>query len=251
MDRLIAAFRDDQISDLEIAYLARRLSESGEVLTHEAPYVADVASTGGPSSLSTLLCPLQLVRNGALVPKLGVPGRPAGGIDVLACIPGFKTHLTRDEVLWCLHTCSYAHFLADKTFVPLDALLFEYRRQINAIDVPALAIASLLAKKIAMGITRVALDVRVAAFTNFGSTWEDARVNATRFIRTAHLLQIDASCFLSDAAVPVSTVYWPWRGTSRFASHFIGKSESGSDSSLQLLSGNVERLRRAAGHLSG
>jgi len=212
MDGLIAAFRQKEILDDEIAYLARRLSESGEMLTHGVASAADVPSTGGPSSLSTLLCPLQLVRGGAIVPKLGVPGRPAGGIDVLGCIPGFKTSLTREEVVRCLTACGYAHFLADDIFVPLDALLFNYRRKTNAIDIPALAIASLLAKKVAMGITRVALDVRVAPFTNFGSTWEEARENAARFIRVARLLHIDATCFLTDAVAPYQ--------------RFIGRGES-------------------------
>jgi thymidine phosphorylase len=219
MDSLIAVFKENAVSDHEIAYLAQRLSRSGEVLAHEVAHIADVASTGGPSSLSTLLCPLQLVRNGAWVPKLGVPGRPAGGIDVLACIPGFKSHLTKDEVLECLHTCGYAHFLADDTFVPLDVVLFNYRKRTKAIDVPNLAIASLLAKKLAMGISRVALDVRVAPYTNFGSTWLEARVNAQRFIGTAALLGIDATCFLTDAAVP----YQPFigRGESLVALHHI------------------------------
>ncbi len=63
-----------------------------------ADLVADVASTGGPSSLSTLLSPLFLRAGGAVVPKLGVPGRPAGGIDCLAQIPGYRTELSAQEV---------------------------------------------------------------------------------------------------------------------------------------------------------
>ena len=220
MDRLIAAFRQMDVADEDISYLAVRLSESGEQFRHQGgEWIADVPSTGGPSSLSTLLCPLQLVMGGAIVPKLGVPGRPAGGIDVLACIQGFKTSLTRSEIDHCLASCRYAHFLAGESFAPLDAVLFEYRRKVGATDLPALAIASLLAKKRALGVTRVVLDVRVAPFTNFGRTWDDARQNAIRFIRVANMLHIHASCFLTDATAPYQGFLG--RGESLVALHRI------------------------------
>ena len=52
--------------------------------------IADVASTGGPGSLSTLLPPFVLSTLGCNVVKLGVPGRSAGAIDSLATLPGRK-----------------------------------------------------------------------------------------------------------------------------------------------------------------
>jgi len=202
MDALIAQFREPNLPDECIAHLARRLGESGEVLSHSrSDRTADVPSTGGPSSLSTLLCPLQLVAAGAKVPKLGVPGRPAGGIDVLACIPGFDPTLDSAQVLDCLDGCGYAHFLAGQRFAPLDALLFSYRQQVGAQDVAALAIASLLSKKIAVGVRQVTLDIRVAPFTNFGD-WDVARTNGGRFISVAKHLGISATCVLTDCHVP-------------------------------------------------
>ena len=69
-------------SDAAVAAdLATILAASGERLSVDGAVVADVASTGGPASLSTLLTPLFLRAAGAIVPKLGVPGRPAGSID--------------------------------------------------------------------------------------------------------------------------------------------------------------------------
>lgn len=202
MDALIAQFREPNLPDECIAHLARRLGESGEVLSHSRSHrTADVPSTGGPSSLSTLLCPLQLVAAGAKVPKLGVPGRPAGGIDVLACIPGFNPTLDSAQVLACLDGCGYAHLLAGQRFAPLDALLFSYRQQVGAQDVAALAIASLLSKKIAVGVRQVTLDIRVAPFTNFGD-WDVARTNGSRFISVAKHLGISATCVLTDCRVP-------------------------------------------------
>jgi thymidine phosphorylase len=209
MGQLVAAFRRTDIKDEDVAHLALRLAESGERLSHIGGRpAADIPSTGGPSSLSTLLCPLMLVIGGAAVPKLGVPGRPAGGIDTLACIPRFNPYLTTSDVLRCLSTSHYAHFLAGERFAPLDALFFKYRKKIDAINVPCLAIASLLSKKLALGVNRVTLDVRVAPHTNFGSTWTQARDNAHQFIRVAQILGVTATCFLTDATIP----YQPYMG---------------------------------------
>jgi hypothetical protein len=74
---------EDAPSDASLAAeLATALASSGEVYDPHCLLTADVASTGGPSSLSTLLCPLFLRVGGLVVPKLGVPGRPAGGTNM-------------------------------------------------------------------------------------------------------------------------------------------------------------------------
>src|SRR5437868_14746215 len=99
--------------------LNKLLASSGTVLTcNENGPTADVASTGGPASLSTLLCPLYLRSYGFVVPKLGVPGRPAGGIDVLAQLPGYRVDLSEADVRRVLERCGYAHFLAGTQFAP-------------------------------------------------------------------------------------------------------------------------------------
>jgi len=201
------------ISDEEIAHLANRMAESGTTLAfHDAGSVADIASTGGPSSLSTLLCPLFLQASGCVVPKLGVPGRPAGGIDVLAQIPGYRYELDDSEIRHIISHFGYAHFLASRKYTPLDAALFEFRKRCGALRVPPLVIASILAKKIALGVTLVGLDVRVAPHGNFGATWATARTHAKRFCRVADLVGCQAICFLSDNRKP----YQP----------FIGRGES-------------------------
>lgn len=207
LDKIIKQFSAGHATDREVADLARRLAESGDQLG-KAHVSADVASTGGPTSLSTLLTPLFLRGLGANVPKLGVPGRPAGGIDVLAQIPEFQYRLTLAEVRKCLEKSGYAHFIAGNNFAPLDAALFVRRQAVGAQDVPTLASASLLSKKVALGIGRVGLDVRVGRHGNFGRNWEDARQNADQFIRAASILGISAVCILTDAESP----YQPYVG---------------------------------------
>lgn len=207
LDAVIAEARSGRLSDGDIADLAGALAASGEVVDATGDH-ADVASTGGPSSLSTLLCPLYLRALGACVAKLGVAGRPAGGVDVLATVPGYRHILTRREVDQALERYRHVHLAAGGSWAPMDSELFARRQQVGAQELPALVIASLLAKKLALGVTTAGLDVRVADHGNFGRDVHSARENAERFVAVAEMLGIRAVCFLTDA----ETAYQPYIG---------------------------------------
>lgn len=227
LDAVIAAARSDRLSDRDIADLATALARSGEVIEAAADH-ADVASTGGPSSLSTLLCPLYLHALGARVAKLGVAGRPAGGVDVLATIPGYRPILDRAEVQQALARQRHVHLAAGGSWAPMDSELFALRQQVGAQEVPPLVIASLLAKKIALGVTAAGLDVRVAEHGNFGRDIGTARENARRFIAVAGLLGIRAICFLTDAG----SAYQPYIGRGEALSAIAAVVEGRADGQL-------------------
>jgi thymidine phosphorylase len=186
----------------EVTEFTRALAFSGDVLRPDSVRTADISSTGGPSSLSTLLCPLQLVALGWQVPKLAVTGRPAGGIDVMAQIPGYCMGVAGAEVLAILAECGYANCEAGDQFAPADAATFKYRQEIGLQANGALAVASLVAKKAAMGIVRAGLDVRVAPYGNFGPDLARAAANAKLFVWVARELGIEATCYLNDATQP-------------------------------------------------
>lgn len=200
IDRWIDDARGGSLDDGRIAELARLLAASGTRLPAPRP-TADLASTGGPGSLSTLIAPLALASYGLKVPKLGVPGRPAGGVDVLQQIPGYSARLDRSEALKVLQDCGYVHLEAGEIYAPADAQMFARRQQRGAQALPELAIASLLSKKIAMGVDTVGLEVRVGPHGNFGADRNSARSNADQFCRVARLCSIDATCFITDGRI--------------------------------------------------
>ncbi len=207
--KLIEVARNCPLDAFEVARLAKHLAASGEKLQWGDHYnVADIASTGGPASLSTLLGPLWLRVMGFQVAKLAVPGRPAGAIDSLGTLEGYKVQLASDEVHKVIEDCGYAHFLADSRFAPLDASLFMCRRRHDAVAIPVLAAASLLAKKLAVGVKCVGLDIRIGSHGNFGKSRAEARKNATMFCEAARLLGISAVAFLGVKMAPLQ----PWIG---------------------------------------
>ncbi len=219
MSRIVSAVTVEEFGVDDLCRLADSMGRSGAIIDISRDHpTADLASTGGPGSLSTLLAPLYLRAYGLFVPKLGVPGRPAGGIDVLAQIPGYRIKFSAPEVLEILLRCGYAHFLAD-VFAPLDAVFFRYRQRVGAQNVPTLAIASLLAKKIACGVKFAGLDVRVAPHGNFGASFGEARQAARIFCAAARVAGIEAVASLTDARTP----YQPYigRGESLLALRLI------------------------------
>jgi hypothetical protein len=190
------------------AELARCFAASGTCVSSLRNQRADVASTGGPTSLSTLVAPLFLRALGAVVPKLGIHGRPAGGVDSLAQIPGYRIEFSIGEIERILETHGYAHFVGGGTFTPLDSKVFAVRQRVGAQSIPTLAAASLLSKKLALGVKHAGLDVRVAKHGNFGTDWESASKNAALFLQTSRALGILASPVLTDARFP----YQPYIG---------------------------------------
>lgn len=206
---LVRLFESKKITEKNIIELTLILADSGcKIKPSGRHIVADIPSTGGPSSLSTILCPLLLRLHKAIVPKLTVPGRPAGGIDILAQINNYKINPTVFEIKKILSQSGYVHFIGSSEFTPLDSVFFEYRKQNNKVAIPTLAIASILSKKIALGITHVGLDIRFSKFNNFGVTPEETERNAILFYNVAAKLGISANCFISDGTKP----YQPFIG---------------------------------------
>ena len=209
MRSVVQAGRAGLLNADEVYRLAVTLANSGNKLTWEyEEQTADLVSTGGPSSLSTLLVPLYLRSLGFVVPKLGVPGRPAGGIDVLAQLPGYRTRVLMDEIKAIITKCGYVHFLAGEEFAPLDAKFFSYRQKQGAQNIPSLVSASLLAKKIACGIKSVGVDVRVASHGNFGRSYAEAKEAFKTFFDAAAIGGIKATGILTDGRFP----YQPYIG---------------------------------------
>lgn len=220
----------------ELARLADVIGTSGASLP-PGRHRGDVASTGGMGSLSTLIGPAMLRAAGFEVAAIGVVGRPAGAVDVLGQLPNYRLHLDAAAASSAMASAGYIHLEAGH-FAPLDARLFGLRRRAEVPDHPDLALVSLLAKKVAGGVTRLGLDVRIHRDGAFGATVSGATRCSRRFIRIARLLGIHTICFLTDG--------------SRLAQPYLGRGEAlaGVNAAIfeeaALLRSHVEHIARMA-----
>lgn len=178
------------------------------------------------------------------MPKLGVPGRPAGGIDVLQTIPGYQAALGPRAAESALTRSGYIHLLADERWAPLDARLFAYRQREGAQTVPSLVIASILAKKLAAGTIGAGLEIRVAPHGNFGVDLDDARRNAQRYNAVAKLLGLQPVCVLTDGTRP----YQPYIGRGEA---LVALAEVLSGAATGWLAGHLALCRRISDAVAG
>lgn len=186
----------------DVAQLARSLADSGRVRATD-DLAHDVASTGGPSSLTTFLSPLVLVSDGWVVPKVGVPGRPAGVVDAFGSLPEYRVSLTSTEFEVALRRARYVNALAAADFAPADRELFETRQRMGAQQVPALVVASLLSKKVAVGLVRCTIDIRVGQHGNFGQDVEAGHQNAALLVATGAILGIHVTPVITAGRGPL------------------------------------------------
>jgi len=189
--------------------LAWIIAESGKILSFDDPIVADVASTGGPTSLSTLLPQLFMRAAGAKVPKLGVSGSPVGAIDSLAQIPGYRTDLSCDRVREIVEgPAGHAHFLAGPDMAPLDGRMFQIRLKTGTVAIDTLTAGSLLSNKLAVGVKYTGLDIRVYPQGNFGTDGRNANINKEFYSEVAKRIGISARPALTSLCQP----YQPYFG---------------------------------------
>ena len=216
MENLCYLVKNTEFDEHRIAELTKVLATSGETLKFSNYNTADIPSTGGPSSLSTIISPLILKEHFA-VPKLGIVGRPAGGIDVLAQIEGYNLKLSRKEIYEIIDKTQYCHFISNNQFAPLDSELFKYRSEKGFKNVSGLVIASLLSKKVAVDIKNLCLDIRYSHFGNFGSSLEEAKRLSDNFKQVSNLLGINSTFYFSDN----TKLFQPYigRGESLLAIH--------------------------------
>ncbi|MES2705208.1 MAG: thymidine phosphorylase [Verrucomicrobiota bacterium] len=146
--------------------LTRAMRDSGEVLdfgpASGRPPVVDKHSTGGIGDKTSLILAPLLACDGLWVPMisgrgLGITG---GTLDKLESIPGFRTGLSREEMM--AQIAGLGVFMAGQTprLCPADRKLYALRDVTGTVPSIALITASIMSKKLAEGLDRLVLDVK-------------------------------------------------------------------------------------------
>src|SRR5688572_4850852 len=190
----------------ETISLTLAMRDSGPTLSFpkDSRPLVDKHSTGGVGDkVSLILVPL-LATLGFRVPMisgrgLGITG---GTLDKLESIPGFRVHLSPQEVLSQVQDLGAVICGQTDEMVPADAILYSLRDVTGTVPSIPLIAASILSKKLAENISALVLDVKFGSAA-FMSNLSDARKLAELMVSIASQCGVNCRAFLSGMDVPL------------------------------------------------
>ncbi|MFP1660906.1 thymidine phosphorylase [Streptomyces cavourensis] len=206
MSALAMAILLNGMNRTEIARWTAAMIASGERMNFRAfsRPTTDKHSTGGVGDKITLpLAPL-VAACGAAVPQLSGRGlgHTGGTLDKLESIPGWRAHLTGEEMLNVLDTTGAVICAAGDGLAPADKKLYALRDVTGTVEAIPLIASSIMSKKIAEGTGALVLDVKVGSGA-FMKTIEDARELASTMVALGTDSGVRTVALLTDMSTPL------------------------------------------------
>ncbi|MFI8434943.1 thymidine phosphorylase [Streptomyces sp. NPDC079020] len=223
IDWVIDAYTRGQVADEQMSALAMAILLNGMNRTEIARWTAamiasgermsfselsrpttDKHSTGGVGDKITLpLAPL-VAACGAAVPQLSGRGlgHTGGTLDKLESIPGWRAHLSNEEMRHVLDTTGAVICAAGDGLAPADKKLYALRDVTGTVEAIPLIASSIMSKKIAEGTGALVLDVKVGSGA-FMKTIEDARELASTMVALGTDSGVRTVALLTDMATPL------------------------------------------------
>ncbi|WP_299532616.1 thymidine phosphorylase [uncultured Streptomyces sp.] len=206
MSALAMAILLNGMNRTEIARWTAAMIASGERMDFAALSrpTTDKHSTGGVGDKITLpLAPL-VAACGAAVPQLSGRGlgHTGGTLDKLESIPGWRAHLSNEEMLHVLNTTGAVICAAGDGLAPADKKLYALRDVTGTVEAIPLIASSIMSKKIAEGTGALVLDVKVGSGA-FMKTVEDARELASTMVALGTDSGVRTVALLTDMATPL------------------------------------------------
>lgn len=188
------------------ADLTLAMRDSGERLTWDLDGpILDKHSTGGVGDcVSLILAPL-LAAVGVFVPMISGRGlgHTGGTLDKLEAIPGVRVDLGNDELHNVVKTCGCAIASASAKIAPADKRLYAIRDVTATVESIDLITASILSKKLAVGLDGLVLDVKCGSGA-FMKTIDDAQGVAQALVKTANLAGCPTTALITDMNEPLA-----------------------------------------------
>ncbi|MEU0356213.1 thymidine phosphorylase [Streptomyces cyaneofuscatus] len=206
MSALAMAILLNGMNRTEIARWTAAMIASGERMDFAALSrpTTDKHSTGGVGDKITLpLAPL-VAACGAAVPQLSGRGlgHTGGTLDKLESIPGWRAHISNEEMLNVLDTTGAVICAAGDGLAPADKKLYALRDVTGTVEAIPLIASSIMSKKIAEGTGALVLDVKVGSGA-FMKTIDDARELASTMVALGTDSGVRTVALLTDMSTPL------------------------------------------------
>jgi pyrimidine-nucleoside phosphorylase len=194
------------LDDTEAIALTRAMTDTGDRLDWagiDGPFV-DKHSTGGVGDkVSLVLAPLW-AELGWKVPMISGRGlgHTGGTLDKLEAIPGYRTDLDEPALRGALQDVGCFINGQTASLAPADRILYALRNETQTVECIPLIVASILSKKLAEGLDRLVLDVKVGTGA-FMKTEADARRLAEALVRVGNGAGVATRAHLTDMEQPL------------------------------------------------
>jgi len=183
--------------------LTRAMMESGTVLDWSrhgfAGPVVDKHSTGGVGDKVSLVLAPVLAACGAVVPMISGRGlgHTGGTLDKLECIPGYDVRPDNERFGRVLREAGCAVIGQTADLAPADKRFYAIRDVTATVESIPLITASILSKKLAAGLSRLVLDVKLGSGA-FIPEPDRARELAHSLVEVANGAGLPCSALLTD-----------------------------------------------------
>jgi pyrimidine-nucleoside phosphorylase len=234
---LMAAFLRG-LSLREVDALTTAMKLSGAVFDPSplGRFAVDKHSTGGVGDKTSFIVAPIAAAAGLVVPMISgrALGHTGGTLDKLESIPGYRTHLSLQEMQEVLAKCGVSIVGQTNRLVPADRVLYGLRDRTATVESPYLICASIMSKKLAAGLNGLVLDVKTGSGA-FLRRKEDGLFLAALMVETGERAGTRTAALLTNMNQPLG----------RFAGNWVEIQES-----LDLLAGKRHPLNEDLRELS-
>ncbi len=156
----VASSFANEFSDKELCYMTKAMAETGEVLKHSSKIVADKHSVGGVAGNRTTMVVIPIVASyGVVIPKTSSRAitSPAGTADTMEVLAPVSIPLKKvKEVIKRTNSCLI--WGGSFNLAPADDYIIRVQHPL-ALEPLDKMVVSIMAKKVAMGITHLVIDL--------------------------------------------------------------------------------------------
>ncbi|MCC6363236.1 MAG: thymidine phosphorylase, partial [Bryobacterales bacterium] len=194
------------MTDREVSALTECMLHSGERVDLSAVpgTKVDKHSTGGVGDKTSLIAAPLAASAGAVVPMISGRGLgyTGGTLDKLEAIPGFRTNLTIEAFLAQLQQHKLAFIGQTAQVAPADGKLYALRDSTATVESIPLIASSIMAKKLAVGLDAIVLDVKVGSGA-FMKRQIDARRLAQMMVGIGRRMDKKVQALITDMNQPL------------------------------------------------